>query len=184
MSNKKWNERRSQGFKWASPMKHWRFRGDGKKYIFLTLRECKEKPWHRQPNTKHQKSLQQLSRREDMHMVQAARNINSENCIWQRPFWTPRCFRKIAGEKTHYIANKGVTYRIVVAYEKSQHWKGVLITVVLHNMLEELLIWWIIVHCILIIIIVQEHECVQVKYSIHTEHHSETSCCMNGWGEL
>ena len=26
-------------------------------------------------------SLQQLSRREDIHMVQAARNINSENCI-------------------------------------------------------------------------------------------------------
>ena len=56
---------------------------DGKKYIFLTLnrRERKKKPWHRQPNTKHQESVQQLSRREDIHMVQTARNMNSENCI-------------------------------------------------------------------------------------------------------
>ena len=68
---------------------NWRFRGERWQEInFVTLnrRERKEKPWHRQPNTKHQESLQQLSRREDIHMVQAARNINSENCIWQRQF--------------------------------------------------------------------------------------------------
>ena len=97
-------------------------------------------------------------------------------------FWNPRRFRKI--EKTHYTETKRVTYRIVVVYERSQCWIGVLVMVVLHNMLEEPLIWWIIVHCVLIIIIVQEHECVQVKYSIHTVHHSETSGCMNGWGKL
>ena len=99
-------------------------------------------------------------------------------------FWTPRHFRKIAGEKTHYIENKTVTNRIVVAYERSQCWIGVLVMVLLHNILEEPLIWGIIIHCILIIIIVQEHECVQVKYCIDTEHYSETSCCMNGWGKL
>ena len=99
-------------------------------------------------------------------------------------FWNPRCFGKIAGEKTHYIETKRVTYRIVVAYERSQRWIAVLVMVMLH-MLEELLIWsqWMsFKYCL--VIIVQEHEGVQVKYSIHTVHHSETSCCMNGWGKL
>ena len=159
---------------------------DGKKYIFLTLnrRERKEKPGidNQIPNIKRVFS-----------------NLAGEKtCTWCRQleiwtvkivfdrdyFWTPRHFRKIAGEKTHYIENKRVTYRIVVAYERSQCWIGVLVMVLLHNILEEPLIWWIIIHCILIIIIEQEHECVQGKYCIDTEHYSETSCCMNGWGKL
>ena len=78
-------------------------------FVTLNRRERKEKPWHRQPNTKHQATLQQISRREDIHMVQAAINRNSEIVFDRDHFWTPRRFRKIAGEKTHYIETKRVT---------------------------------------------------------------------------
>ena len=33
------------------------------------------------------KNLQQISRNEDMHMIQAAISINSEICIWWRQKW-------------------------------------------------------------------------------------------------
>ena len=78
MSNKKRNERRTKGVRASL---HETLVGDleereGKKYILTSNRRER-----RQPNTKHQGSLQQLSRREDMHTVQAARNINHEICI-------------------------------------------------------------------------------------------------------
>ena len=49
---------------------------EGKKYILTSNRRE-----HRQPNTKYQGSLQQISRREDVHTIQAAININHEICI-------------------------------------------------------------------------------------------------------
>ena len=121
--------------------------GDSQETVWSTFlcwnRREDEKPWHRHQTPNIRKTLQQISRREDMHMIQQL-CIQVMKLVFHLDesgsFWTQKS-RKSTGEKTQYRMRESYIsyFGCVVVWEKVT---GVcLVMVVLHSWLEKSLIW-------------------------------------------